>query len=399
MIRVSDANPIQFWLNGVPSFNSVSQPGIDHVCFHQPWNEEDEITLQFTETDLLKKFVLQILSGETVVTTIPFTTTGATRQLTFIPNDYGLTGKYKLKIIERSGLVNETFVGSLTPWTNTGLGENWVWQSGPPVGALSATVQSGGPSENTKVLTQSLVGISTLIGTVSYRIEERFLPTNPVLSVVLLKNNVIVHTVGIKVMNEAVGANGSFSFNQVIESIDYNQIGVWVDYVGPFGGGCVFIITSFDITDRLVEVAVSDLIDIQAFHTDTRLIKYSNRINFAGLVYTGISPTPEFGIRVRSKFYEERWPEENESEPDGAGNVDKLSSTTKTQKLFETDPLPPYMHKKIKLALQHNTVYIENQAWVKEEPYETEPIERRYPFFYGSTFLTLKNDEYIINLP
>jgi len=51
MIRVSDANPIQFWPLGVPTYNEKPEPGVDHACYFKKWNAEDEIALQFYDTN------------------------------------------------------------------------------------------------------------------------------------------------------------------------------------------------------------------------------------------------------------------------------------------------------------------------------------------------------------
>jgi hypothetical protein len=142
-------------------------------------------------------------------------------------------------------------------------------------------------------------------------------------------------------------------------------------------------------------VGQSDLLYVKELHEDTLLITVSNERDYAGIIYEFGAPVLNY--RLRARFYEERFPEENESETDGEGSIDKLSSAVKTQRHLELDPMPPYMHKKIKLALQHNSIFIENQSWLKEEEYELQKLSDKYPFFSGSCFLTLKDDNYVIN--
>lgn len=157
-----------------------------------------------------------------------------------------------------------------------------------------------------------------------------------------------------------------------------------------------------DETDEMLYY--TDLLDIQSLHANTRLIEYTNEGDFAGIIYdfddegSPVTVTPTFGIRVHSKFYEPNFPEENEGEDLGDGTVVKLSGSVKEQRLLEIEPLPPYMLKKLKLILQHNSLFIENQSWLKEENYEIDKLDDRYAFFSSSAMLTLKDDNYITNV-
>lgn len=51
MISISDAIPVQFWINGQPTFNEKLEPGIEPYKFYQLFNADDEIKLQFTDTE------------------------------------------------------------------------------------------------------------------------------------------------------------------------------------------------------------------------------------------------------------------------------------------------------------------------------------------------------------
>jgi len=111
------------------------------------------------------------------------------------------------------------------------------------------------------------------------------------------------------------------------------------------------------------EIANSDCMEV---HTDapdgTNLIKYSNQLDFDGLIYTDVEPKPIFEIRLTSKFFKERTPEENESE-NQSSDIAKLSGTIKEQKLLQIEPHPYFMHRKIKGILQHNSIEIEEDFW------------------------------------
>lgn len=144
-------------------------------------------------------------------------------------------------------------------------------------------------------------------------------------------------------------------------------------------------------------VANSDLLSIKVDHPRTKAILYSNDTDFAGIIYEGLDPVPNFMIRVEAKFYKRRRPEENESEELSDGSVVKLLGTVKKQKLLQVMQATPYLHDKLAYVLQHNTIYIDNQAWHKEENYETEELDEKNPFEKGQAFLTQKNNSYVTN--
>jgi hypothetical protein len=144
-------------------------------------------------------------------------------------------------------------------------------------------------------------------------------------------------------------------------------------------------------------IARSDLLSIKVDHPRTKLILYSNETDFADLIYDGIDPVPNFAIRIEAKFFRRKRVEENESENLSDGSVVKLLGTVKRQKYLQVELAPDYLHDKIDFILQHNTIYIDNQAWVKEENYETEEVDEHSAFQPGKTHLTLQNNNYVTN--
>ena len=133
-------------------------------------------------------------------------------------------------------------------------------------------------------------------------------------------------------------------------------------------------------------IAATDFMRVQPISEDSLLLSYTNDSDFAGVSFAS---NPVFHIRFKAKFYEERYPEEIESDADGEGAIVKFSASIKTQKRLVVDPLPPFMHKTIKLALACNTLFIANESYIQEDPYEIEMIDERYPFFQANVFLTL----------
>lgn len=143
-------------------------------------------------------------------------------------------------------------------------------------------------------------------------------------------------------------------------------------------------------------VATSDFISIKVSHPRTKLIQYSNAEDFAGIVYD-MDPVPDFAIRVEAKFFKEAKPEENEKEENSDGSVVKLLGTMKRQKLIQVELSPYYLHMKLGYALQHNTIFIDNLAWVKEDSYEIGEQDEHSAFTLAEAWLTKKNNNYVTN--
>lgn len=144
-----------------------------------------------------------------------------------------------------------------------------------------------------------------------------------------------------------------------------------------------------------VVVAYSDCLDIKPTHNETNLIEYSNESDFANISFSG-SVRPVFGIRVHSKFFKERYPEENESD-EFDEDVVKLSGSVKAQKLLQIEPVPYFMHRILKLALQCNYISIDSTEWLKEESYDMKEMNEKFPMEPGETWLTAKGDNNFIN--
>jgi hypothetical protein len=145
-----------------------------------------------------------------------------------------------------------------------------------------------------------------------------------------------------------------------------------------------------------VIAAYSDCLDVKVSHDETRLIEYSNENDFANISYS-ITPRPTFGIRVHSKFFKERTPEENESEDQSDSDVVKLSGSVKAQRQLQIEPVPYFFHYLLKLILQHNYIFIDEEEWTKEESYEQKILNEFFPMEGAEVWLTQKSEGYYSN--
>lgn len=88
---ISDAQPVQFWLYRLDTFNELEVDGIFSRCFCQPFEAEDEITIQFKDTTgYVRKLVVYNSSGTLYTTSFTETASGL-YQLSFTPASIGIT--------------------------------------------------------------------------------------------------------------------------------------------------------------------------------------------------------------------------------------------------------------------------------------------------------------------
>lgn len=147
------------------------------------------------------------------------------------------------------------------------------------------------------------------------------------------------------------------------------------------------VIKNYSVADLVNYRGKTDCIDIKENHAGTQLIKYTQERNYAGLIYQNNSPNIDFYFRVSAVFFRQRFPKTQESMNLSQG-VLNLNSTIKIQRLFGTDYLPAYEHKKLNLILSHQYVEIDNQTWVAEEEYELVETNRMRLVQKGQIWLT-----------
>lgn len=382
MITLSDSNSIQFWVNGQPTFNQKIEDGVEHICFYQPFNASDKIKLQFLSSVGGIKLQLVVYNTSNVELNrldLDEIITGV-YQLQFTPeDDLGITNQ-----LIKFALVQHFEIASLADWINHDPGvpsTNWV---------LGAN-----PSVNLTILRSKDI-IGEFLGLegeeYSFQIKINGPDADHLLTVKFLKDDFTdAGSIDIGVGDSSI--DGVFAGTP---TADTKYISVAISNGDALAGA--FDIETFDLVEvEDLLLAYSDFIEIKENHRNTRLIQVSNEEDYDNLVYEGIDPTPNFAIRVKCKFVKEREPEENESEPLSSGEVIKLLGTTKKQKLIQVEPAPYYWHTKIRHYLQHNTCYINNQRWLKEDVYETKELNERFPFEVGETWLTLQDDSYVAN--
>jgi hypothetical protein len=374
----SDALPVQFWLSDCDTYNETVPKGVHEACFCQPWQCDDEIKVQFQAEEVSPEATYYLIAKD-----------GDGSILAAIEIDEIETGLYAASIIPEDEdifdeiLSNPNFEGSLSPWENTGSGTSWIWDAS---GAAKFSFTDG---ENSKSLRQSIstqqpgtyyveikgrFTVSSVTGTLTLAVAQGFS------SYVFHQQSVTgTDLITITLPNEDISSLGEF------DEIRASLTGLTSGIAGDF------IIESYRLVSIGDDLAKSDCLHIATTQDETELLEYSNGRNFAGLIYQDLSPDPaSFYLRVPCRFFHEQFPEEDEA-IELTSQVVTTSAQLKSQKLLEVQHVPYYFHKKLQLVLKHQSLTIGGKDYKKEEKYEINIGNKKWPLKSATCLLTEKS--------
>lgn len=394
-VIISDALPIQFWQADCDTYNEKEVCGVHAKCWCQPWNCDDEIPLQFTDTSELDYILRALDENGDVIFENSF-------------SSYQQTPGYPADIFQDyplSGWLSESFDD---PFDNP----NWALGTNPSVSTGLVSVHTDYIVSDVfidqQTFTISMVVDATNNGKIVVKMYNTGVEIGSVESSVLSTGADQVVDVVMSLSDDAdeikiyIERTTGASFSVTLKSIETN-----VDPVAtsPFVYSTSFIpsettpgICNERIRLEIVNVtaspenvvAKSDCLDIKQAHACTNVIEYFNNLNLDGLIYEDISPVTTFRIRVPSIFFHEKFVEED-NVIKLTSSVVKTSSSIEAQRLFETDYIPYYMHRKLQLIFKHQDISIDNRNWVKREAYEIQEGERRWPLKKAKCYLNEDN--------
>lgn len=282
--------------------------------------------------------------------------------------------------------------GSAGTWTNVGAGYPWIITSGEAYLQLANSAKLGTKFFDNSITKRMKKTISLVDGHVITYAFGFLASTDEAtaiqidVTVTLRKAGAVIHTFTKSVTTESIETlSGTVTLDDDIDEVsivaDNNGTAQVVD----------FSMNSMSILDNNLIYAYTDQLDLRTTHAGTELLAYTNDIDFAEIKYTGLT-APQFFMRVKSRLFEEQFPEEIESDELSDGEIVVLVDSIKSQQQFEVDFAPFYFHKKVKLALAHKTVEIQDQLWKKEGTYDLAAINKQTKLRTGKTWLSKKND-------
>lgn len=379
-MEISDALPVQFWLIGCQTYNEHQAPGVHYSCFCQPWECDDEIKIQFTDTPGGSFSILIYDQDELLLDSIDMNeVSSGVYQLSFIPSETSpevCDRLIQLRIQQNAG-AQGVELPDLDEFANSGgTGDPWTLSATPSIATLFAGTTSEG-----------LIADFAFIPGVQYTINVEFTNTN---------NTIGLFTVAVTDSSDNVqfseaksGANSGPNSSVPLvftATSDTTRIRIFLVFSGAANTTTVTSIVASRSLGSDSIVAKSDCLDVRD-HPESILLTYSNHRNFAGIKYEISSPEELFYIRIPAIFYHERFPEEDEV-IELSSSLVTLNGTVRKQRRLDIDYVPYYFHEKIKLILKHQTLEINNRAWVKQEAYEIVEGDKRWPVKMARVWLS-----------
>lgn len=383
----SDAQPVQFWLADCATYNEKEVCGVYASCFCQPFQCDDEIKVQFQD-DSNDTFILQVLDdSENILFQDYFTQINDIQSYSLTPSETSpdlCDTKIQLRIAIEPTIQEWEFPVSMQGWQNESAGSAWAWNS-----AYSGSVKTTITGDRSQRL--FIDGLSLTPNT-NYRVYFNFYidSEGEGLNIAVRARDSLSNTLVSTTIIENLASGGYYEGYLEISSVlaeDVYRIEVqgFDDNMGVTPSLYLLNVTIVN-TDSYTVVAKSDCLDIKSEHDCSKLITYSNHRNFAGLNFETSSPDESFYLRVPCVFFHERFPEEDEVMK-LTSQIVTLNGTLEAQRLMETDYMPYYMHRKLKLVLKMTSVEIDGQNWVKSEAYEIQEGNKRFPRKMAKVYL------------
>lgn len=378
-MTLSNALPVQFWLNGQESYNTKVVDGVEQVCFCQPFQCDDEINLQFTTDVLTLPPLSSWTTGDTSGTLVNWTTgpnpsvsvsasgnTTSERLTTdyaFIPGEvYTITIRYSMVASSLSRFYVRIYDDSFVQQFSNNLSSG---SSGDKELSLTFTATS----DCTKI---SVVGQALLLGETTFTVTEGFISNS---------------SYELAALDTDGNELGRLPFEESLLGDKYLYS---ISFIPNDFGACDRQI-KFHIIDNNTSpgiIAESDCISIRETHTCTKLITYSNNSDFAGLVYdTDSSPDLSFNLRIPAIFFEEELPTEQQDTELSNGEIVRLYNKLELKRRLDVGFMPQYMHQKLQLVLMHDNIEIDEKQWIRRDAYEKKEGNRSYPLRRASVFL------------
>jgi len=427
-MNISNALPVQFWVNGEETFNQKDICGITPVCFCQPFQCDDEIKIQFTSVDDIDYYLNIFDSNNNELAMVIFESNLVSGlyvyEYTFTPNDLSICDlQIKMFIVTVNNVGFESIPGSLLSsgfdtdidgWTQQNeatITDNWFWDdgigesAGPYLGGVSRLHQTQSSEAQIKhTIPDVNVGdtvrirtrfscATTLFGDCSMKIY--FLHASfPIPSLIATftqgssDTEVIIDYTFVappSILIEIPYSTIMFT----IEGGENDGNKVSVDYFELSTPGSSIII--FDGLEINEIFAKSDCLSIRESHPCTLLINYSNNSNVFGLRYEDESPSPNFNLRIPAIFFDEQNIEEQEDHETSENVIIRLYNKIEEKRNLQIGHMPHYMHRKTTMALSHDFVIIDGKDWIKRDEYKKNEGDRHYPLKSAQVLLTDKS--------
>lgn len=407
------AAPVQFWLTGCNTYNETIPKGVHYKCFCHPWKCSDVISIPFRDT-------FDAIPIENIVAiTLPDLDEWQTSELDSDWIEWNEGSSPDVDLPFGSGFFNNS--------SSEYLYVDYEFESGKDysISVDFSVIPGGGGGTNPNVTGRVYIldegfnviyqgNSSTSISTVSFsasestsRVAFRSFRSGGTKTSVF--STVIVSASGTRtditydypdpnnydlvIYDEDDEEIDRVSFDAVL-----NEAGLFYYYTA------VVNLSELNICEQQIRfqvenlsispdevVAKSDCHNVtDSDYNPTILIEYSSPNNFNGLVFEGVSPEISYNIRIPAIFFHEDNPQEDEV-AELSSKVIKLNSKITAKKRLDVDFIPYYMHTKLTLILSMPILLIEGLYWTKQDAYQKEEGNKRWPHKPATCWLTQRD--------
>jgi len=387
-MRISDSNPVQFWINGEETYNEKETPGITKVCWCQGFECDDEIKVAFIDANVADHslFVNLLAKDESdaVLATIPFVVNHIDKSINtvFIPRDYDLCDKsFSLQVVYdyvslRSILDPSTFTNISDGFTA------WTISSHTSITYFSVFNQS-----NRLHIPISLPFSANI--TVLFNISASFGSVSHMTGVFRKAGIEVSNTVTFNTNNIS-----NISYQDFMLTDTPDELVIKHTIIATFAGPpTTFTIQDIEIYETTpIEYGHSDCINISEANSarPTILIAYSNNSAFDGINFQDTSPSDLMYLRIPGIFFHLENPVVQEDIELSDSNIVRLYNKIEEKRLLQIGMMPPYMHRKLILALSSDTVLIDDSDWLLRDEYNKPQGNLKYPLKTATVLLTDK---------
>lgn len=410
---LSDALPIQFWLNEELTYNEQTYEYVDQYPFTQQFRCTDNIHIQVSDEEAHYILSCNDCDGNEIFS-LPFVEPDsilnlAHKDITFSMTDYlceALAKFYISKVLvwfSQRGSdpdFKEVFNGASGFANVSGSGRSWsIFASNIQVFAqtnfgeqiskyISKDVSSSSPNGGGKRITLGITAsaskdsadLSSLVN--SFKLEVVFLESD----VPDVKEVYTYSPGGESTVNTYYEIEFDYTPSIVFSDIRFRVLLDDEDYADFVSVALSKVV----IVDS--DVARSDYVEFTNFPRENIKTEYKSVKPFSGLYYDENS---EYNvIRVPSRFFHERNNTTQKAIELSNSTIISASSLLKKQKLLEIDDCPYYMHTKLQLIFAHaasGSIKINEVEWTVAEEYELKDRPSTYPMRPAEIWLNRKN--------
>lgn len=389
----SDSLPLQWYLDGVPSFNTRTITGIEKRCYFRPWRCDVNIVDQFydatprryfmraTDSKGNQIFEKEYLTSQLVDPIADWVDIGSDPDTDW--NDIGTDEPYV--DLASGAATTDRIRGNVA--LEEGKNYRFFFRFGSTVNTLNVYVRFRLSGSITTPLPITIAGFNGIDDGVGY---FDYTPDSDVDDVAIHADKVGGgagrFTLKSFTMYELAGLNAN-----VIYNLDFNP-----SDEGLCGKHVMFEIWDLSADDEAPTPVRLAYTDYMRFSNSVpgNVFEYTSRVNYDGLIYQlpTVQEVPTFKVFIESVFYHTRETTEEVS-VDLTTEVVGTATSITTQKLLAIQPAPDELHRKIQSILSHgligklyDTTWL--KYWIKQEKYEKQNDDQHAGLKTASIYLT-----------